>query len=519
MLRYSLLWRVSGVILCRAGGNCPLAAWEQFLNRLSWGSRQASLAAIALAIILAGVFLLYAPTLSDPFHGDDFVAFTEFMTKSFFDYSRDVFLFKDTNFYWRPLGSIFHYALYAGFGLDPFVYHFAALLFFLATLVCLYLFCLGENLGKLTALGSALIFGIYSNHVVSVSWVTNTSRVASGLFVMVCLLLIQRARTSRRAFLWETAALLAFTVAALNDETTTALAPVPFLYGTFLARRSLHLRGAAARLIVYGALVAVIVPLQFTYTIDDEARLTQYGLGPHVLTSVWVLASQLTLPLASGSPVAVMIQLVGPAQWAAGLVILFASALAFLSGSRPVKFLVVWIGLAFAPFALWEPQDISPRYVYLAAMPFAILASWSCVRLISCLRASIPGHQWPSRALRLGVPAAALAVSAAVAFLSINADKERNAAWSKETAKYGVLRTALEDEFPAMLPGTRLIVLYGEWPDFWASSVARTVFGDPSLWVTSIPRERVDQAEIRTQPNDILVYMLGDRLMSVNTRR
>jgi hypothetical protein len=136
-LRYSLLSGVSGVILCRAGGDCPLAAWEQFLSRVSRGTGQASIAAIALAIILAGVLVLYAPTLNDHFHGDDFVAFTEFKTKSFFDYSRDVFLFKDTNFYWRLWAAFSTRCMRLRPG--PICSSPAALLFFLATLRCLYL--------------------------------------------------------------------------------------------------------------------------------------------------------------------------------------------------------------------------------------------------------------------------------------------------------------------------------------------------------------------------------------------
>ena len=495
-----------------------LDVWQGLLRGEGIRTRDAVLSLTALGLVLIAVTAVYYPTLDDAFHGDDFVAFTEFKTKSFFDYSRDVFLFKSANFYWRPLGNIFHYVLYSGFGLDPFVFRLAALITFLATLVGLYLFCLGERLGRITALGSAMIFGLLPNHVVSVTWVTNTSRLMSAFFVVVCLLLIQRARGSRFALAWEGLAFLAFVIAALNDETTTALAPVPFLYGTFVARRDFRWRGALARLVFYVAVVCVIVPLQFEYTIDDEARLTQYGFGPHILTSVWVLASQLSLPLAAGSPVAVMIHLVSPVQWAAGLVTLAACAILFLTGSRQARFLVLWLAFSFAPFALWEPQNISPRYVYLAAMPFAILVSWVGVTAVSSLMRLIPASL-PGKSAR-----AVLALAAATAVLygsliSIQAVENRNAAWSRETARYGVLRAALEKEFPTLPDGTRVIVFYGEWPDFWASSVARAIYGDRSLWVTSIPRARVDQVQLIAGGNDLVVYLLRDRLMPVNSRR
>jgi hypothetical protein len=479
---------------------------------------EAVASAAALILILIVVTVVYAPTLHDAFHGDDFVAFTEFKTKSFLEFSKGAFLFENANFYWRPLGNIFHYCLYGIFGLDPFAYRSAELGFFLLTLVALYLFCVGERLGKLTALGSVLILGLLPSHVVSVTWVTNTSRVTSALFVVVSLLLIQRARTSRRAFIWEAAAFLAFVIAALNDESTTALAPVPFLYGTFVARERLEWRGAITRLVFYAALVAVIVPLQFTYTIDDEARLTQYSFGPHILTSVWVLASQLSLPLVSGSPVAVMIHLMPPEEWAAGLATLVACAILFVVGSRQLKFLVFWLGLAFAPFALWEPQNISPRYVYLAAMPFSILVAWAVARALTAVANLLP-RSTPGFMGRMALAQAGLALVLAFSVFAIRGVESRNEAWSAETARYGVLREALEAEFPEIPPGTRLIVFYGQWPDFWASAVARTIYGDRWLWVTSVSRERVDLVQINAGPNDLVVYLLKDRLMQVNSRR
>jgi hypothetical protein len=190
----------------------------------------------------------------------------------------------------------------------------------------------------------------------------------------------------------------------------------------------------------------------------------------------------------------------------------------FVIGSRQLRFLVLWLGFSFAPFALWEPQNVSPRYVYLAAMPFAILVSWLCVRLVASLTGLVA--TWaPGRYLRFAVPAGAMALVLYGSLLSIRGVEDRNTAWSRETARYGMLREALESEFPTLQDGTRLIVFYGEWPDFWASAVARTIYGDPSLWVTSIARARVDQVQLVAGGNDIVVYLLRDRLMPVNSRR
>ena len=283
-----------------------------------WANKAYDLASFApragLLLTLALVVVVYAPTLGEPFHGDDYVAFTDFKTKDFWRFSSDVFLFKDSNFYWRPLGDIFHYSLYSAFGLNPWVFRLAALLVFLATLVCIYAFCRREQLGGWAAVGAALVFGVMPSHVVSVTWVTNTSRLAAGLFLLVCLLSLQATRTSRQKLLWESIAFIAFVLAVLNDEVTAALVLVPLVYATFLVRNELKLVPAFIRLAFYGAFVAVIVPLQFMNTIDNEARLSEYGFGPHMPESFWVAASQLSLPLASGGPLDVYLHRFGSAE-------------------------------------------------------------------------------------------------------------------------------------------------------------------------------------------------------------
>ena len=293
---------------------------------------------LSLLAVLSCVAALYAPTLNDALHGDDFVAFTEFKSKGFLEYSRDVFLFRDTNFYWRPLGCIFHYTLYAFFGLDPFVFRLAALLFFLGTLAGLYVFCLRERLGHWVALGCATVMGVLPSHVVSVTWVTNTSRLTAAFLVVACLLLLQNARLSKRVVIWESLAFLCFAGAVLSDEVTAGLAPLPLLYTLLLSNRRLDLRTLALRAVPYVLLVAIVVPLQFTYTIHDEARLNDYGFGRHILTSIWVIASQLSLPLASGRPLDVFVHRFSSAEWAAGAALLAYTAVLLVYGSRFAKF-------------------------------------------------------------------------------------------------------------------------------------------------------------------------------------
>ena len=77
-------------------------------------------------------------------------------------------------------------------------------------------------------------------------------------------------------------------VAILSDEVAAALVAVPLYYATWLVRSEVRPQAALARLCVYGAVVAVVVPLQFMFSIDPDARVIEYGFGPHMPQSLWV---------------------------------------------------------------------------------------------------------------------------------------------------------------------------------------------------------------------------------------
>ena len=108
-----------GIVLARATAGAVCLHLQPFLP---------------LAGLLALAAALHVPMLNDPFHGDDYVAFTQFRTTGFWEYCGMVFQFQDSNFYWRPLGKIFHRLIYEGFDFSAFAFHMGALLVFLATM-------------------------------------------------------------------------------------------------------------------------------------------------------------------------------------------------------------------------------------------------------------------------------------------------------------------------------------------------------------------------------------------------
>jgi hypothetical protein len=451
-----------------------------------------------LLAFMAGAAVIHLPALGSYFHGDDFVAWTDMVTKPPLRHLWDVYTFSDSNFYWRPLGQTYDQLVYQPFGLNPVAFHAGSLLIFEATLLLLYWFCRGWGLARPVALGAVLIFGFFPNHVVSVMWVTNTSRLMAGLFLLASLCLSQRAATSGRmrdeVFAW-----LLFAAAALSDETALALAPLPVLFRLAGGQREL-LTPTAARALAYGLLAVALVPLQFMFTADDEPRLQDYGLGLHMLGQAWALASQLTLPLNAGEPMSQSFGVMGPVQWAAGAIAIAAGAMLFLAGSARARFLIVWAGLALAPFTLWDVPYTAPRYVYMAGMPFAVLVSWLGCMGVRAL-AGTPALRRPAYA------AGAIAVAVLVVAGSAG-HVRRNQGWQETTEPYRVLATGLKEALPEVESHSRIILYYGVWDGFpmWPDAVVRTIYRDATLDAMNVPRQFAEEDAGRRRANDVVVF-------------
>lgn len=451
-----------------------------------------------LAVLIAGL-LVNLPTLHDYFHGDDFVAFTELGTKTPLQYLQDTFFFKDVNFYWRPLGQASYLGLYHAFGLDPAAFHGLSIAMFLATVWLLYRFCLNAGLSRFVGVGAAALFTLLPNHVVSVAWVTNSPRVMAVMFFLASLVVLQNA-LERKSVSLEVAAWLLFLLCPLCDETSMALAPIPVMYSAIVSGRLKLDWAVAARLFFYAAVVASLAPLQFMFTLDDEPRLADYSFGPHVLNQTWALTSQLVLPLAEGSPLALSFQSIDTAQWAAGAVAIAGGAVLLLVGSWKLRLLALWTALALAPFTLWNIEWISPRYVYMAAVPYSILLAW----VVGAAMEGLRSRQWTQIAAFVTLAA----IAAGSAYFSVQAILDRNEAWARSTASFRILAEGMPAAVPDVPPNSRFVIYYGIWQDFplWPRVVLRTIYKDDTIDVISIDRRNVDATLPRREPRDIVVY-------------
>jgi hypothetical protein len=457
---------------------------------------------------MAVVAALHVPSMDAYFHGDDFVAMTDLVSKPPLDHLWSVYTFADSNFYWRPLGQTYDVIIYQLFGLNPTAFHIGSVLFFEGTLVLLYWLCRRWGLPRAVALSSVLILGVFPNHVVSVAWITNTSRLMALFFILASLLMIEKA-AREKSFLAEVAAWLLFVAAGLSDETALAFAPLPILFSLTVHRPRERWPSFAARVIAYAGIAAALIPLQFMYTSDDEPRLADYVLGTHVLGQVWALTSQLTLPITNGAPMSQSFASLDMLQWVAGALAIAGGAVLLIIGSWRMRFLIVWAGLALAPFTLWDLPFTAPRYVYFAAAPFAIVVSWLAYAAWQQI-APVLRFQW-LQALPVAIAAIVFAVAGGLMNL------ERNQTWAQTTEPYRQLATSLKQAVPEVEPGSRFIIYYGVWGGFtlWPDVVVQTIYQDPTLDAVNIPRQFSEDDGPRRRANDIVVYYTDGRFITV----
>jgi hypothetical protein len=454
---------------------------------------------VPILLVLGLALGVNALTLNDYFHGDDFVAFTELGAKGPWRYLVDTFTFGDVNFYWRPLGQASYLALYHAFGLDPVAFHATSIAMFLVTIWLLYRFCQNMGLSRFASAAACGLFALTPSHVVSVAWVTNSPRLMAMMLFMASLVVLQRA-LRERSWRLEVVAWFLFFLGPFCDETAVALAPVPVLYAAVHSGSLVLDRWTVVRAVAYAAVVIVLTPMQFVYTLDDEPRLADYSVGLHVFEQTWALASHLVLPLAEGSPLALSFSAISGWQWAAGALAVLAGVLLMVLGSWRMRFLVAWTGLALSPFTLWNIEWMSPRYLYMAVLPYSICLAWLLSAGIEALR-SRPGLQTAAAGL--------LTVAAvAAAGLGLVATERRNSDWAAATQPFEVLAQGLPQTVPDPAPGSRFVIYYGVWQEFpvWPEVVVQTVYGDLSLDVVSLDRRDVASGVPRREARDIVVY-------------
>jgi hypothetical protein len=226
-----------------------------------------------------------------------------------------------------------------------------------------------------------------------------------------------------------------------------------------------------------------------------------------MLPQAWSLLSQLALPLANPNPMDVPEVLITDAQWAAGAALAAVLGLCFLFGSGRVRVMVLWVAAAIAPFTLWNIDNVAPRYVYLAAAPFAILVATLVQAVVERVH---------FRAVQLSFAAAATAGLLALSVFGYVQTQDRDGQWERATDDYRVLAHGLQAVREDVPSGSRIVVMDGPWLPYWYWPVAtvRTIYRDPTLWAASVP----PGWPIEALPDDIVVYHSDGRIYLTRVR-
>ncbi len=460
-----------------------------------------------LGVLLLAVFVNW-PTLHDYFHGDDYLAFVDMVSKPWLKHFSEVLTFKDTNYYWRPLGEVYFFVIWKLFGLNEVAFHVANITVFLITLALLYTFCVRAGLGWLVAAGACAFLTLFPNHVVSVAWITNGPRLLAVMFALASLVLLQKALSDRSPRL-EALSFLTFALAGLSDETALSLAPLGLAYALMVEHQGAGwLKRSALRAVPYACLALSLVPLQFIATEGNPGFVNKFRFGDQMLQHFWALMSKLVWP----SKDSIAFAEIAPGQWLMGAMAIALLLLALAFGSNRLRFLCLWVILALAPFTIWLNPIAPSRYVYMAAVPFAVIASWALVRAVDWLCQSVPGS-FVTRDLRVSTAVMGMAL-VALAFSStfgLSVTRERNQTFASDTETYRILAEGLKASAPTVPDGARIVIYYGIWNTFyiWPDAVAKTIYRDPKIHVLNIPRGQVETGSPGRGPKDIVLFYTG----------
>jgi hypothetical protein len=404
--------------------------------------------ALAAAATAGGVFLVHLPVLGHYFFGDDFVPLADISLRSTPRYLRDLLLLRDVTPNWRFLTGLVYLGEYRAFGANAFPYLLVAVLVHAATtaLLCRLVY---RAAGSVWPAGfAALLFGLSAAHVPTVGQVTAFNNVLAGFFLVLALLALYEGLEGGR-LRWMVPASFAAAIAA--NDSAAVIAPV-FGLAAFLHEASgrdwWRDRGRWWRMALVSAPYAAIggaALLSFwACGCTQASRAGTWGAGDHIAGNVWIYLGRLLYPIGMeppGEP--------GTAHVVAGSAVALLALVALVRGPRLARVAVLFLGLALVPYAPLH-WALAPRYVYLASIPFAMVAGLLAAQVSAAGRALTP------------LAPAALGVLAAGA-IALHAwqSVEQNASFKAETDDYRELVVALEERFPDLPESDKVYVRGG----------------------------------------------------------
>lgn len=344
-----------------------------------------------LALVVIATLMAQAPVLGHYFFGDDFIPLADIASRGTGEYLKDLFLLQDETPNWRFLTGVFYLGAYEIFGLTPMPYLLIAVVVHIGTAALIFHF-LRQVTGEiwLAALGAAL-FGLSPAAVPTVGQVTAINNVFGGFLLMLSVVLVYEGIGRERASLWIAGASLVFAGAVAANESLVLLAPAPALVALLPMSREAGWwrdRERLRQLVLIAAPFAIIgsVALISLVACDctSNADSSRYGAGSHMVGNLWLFLGRLIYPVGMGP-----LGEPGTAHMVAGPALAAVAVVAFVRGPASARFAVAFLVLALLPvlpLKLWS----APRYVYLATIPFSMLAAVTFAEVVRVGRSLTP---------------------------------------------------------------------------------------------------------------------------------
>ena len=411
--------------------------------------------AVASAAAAGAIFVVHVPVLDHYFFGDDFVPLADITSRSTWGYVRDLFLLRDLTPNWRFLTGLFYLGAYRAFGLNAFPYLLASVLVHIATAGLIYLLVRRVTGANWPAFLAAAFFGVTAAHVPTVGQVTAFNNVLAGFLLMAALVTLYEALMGQRLGWWLAASVVAFAGAITANESVLLLAPVFGLVALWKVseadgwwrdrRQWARLALASAPYAFIGAVGALsFLVCQCTTTSREDI----WGLGDHIIGNVWIYLGRLLYPIGMEFPGQPSI-----AHLVAGRSVVALALAALIFGPALARIAVVLLLLILVPY-LPIHWVLAARYVYLAAIPFSILAALlfaEAARYGSRLTPVLP----------------ALLAVVAIGVVGVNGWQtwEQNQVFAGKSNDWRALVTGLRERYPDLAEGDKVYVRGGPLTD------------------------------------------------------
>jgi len=430
----------------------------------------------ALAGAVGAVLFVHLPVLDHYFFGDDFVALADITSRSTWGYLRDLFLVRDLTPNWRFLAGLFYLGAYRAFGLNAFPYFLANVAVHLGTVALIFWLVRRATGAVWPAFLAAAFFGLTPAHVPTVGQVTAFNNVLAGFLFMLALVTLYEGLVRQQPGWWGAAAALSFAGAIAANESIAMAAPVLALVVLWKfsetdewwrePRQWLRaVKLAAPYLLIGGVALTVLGACRCT----EAAKAYDAGTPPFI-ANFWAYLGRLLYPVPSMD----LPGFVGTTHLASAGVVVLLSFLALFRGPQLARISIVFLFLSLVPY-LMVTFALAPRYVYVAAIPFSILAA------LLFAEAARYGHR-----LMPVLPALLAIVAFGVLGLYGWQSWEQNQVFASLSERWRTLVTGLDERFPDLPEGSRVYVRGGPiteplWQFYVLPSVGEVLWGGVAL--------------------------------------